>query len=189
MPITSKVFCGLDCSLTGTGFCKIVGSELTSITIKTKPADFPTDIDRVIYIAQTIGERIPDDVGLICIEDYFVPLSAQQMGSAIQLVQLGTAVRIALHARRLPFVTIAASQLKKVATGKGTGDKSIIVKEVYKRWGVDCPDNNQADSVVLAKTAELTAAWLDGDRSMPDFQKDIIGKILKERPKYNFKGE
>ena len=38
-------------------------------------------------------------------------------------------------------------------TFNGHSDKSVIIKTVYKRWGVDTDDDNIADSVGLARIA------------------------------------
>jgi crossover junction endodeoxyribonuclease RuvC len=183
--VLPDVFVGLDLSLSSAGFCKLTGATHELKTFKTKPDSFTNDIERLIFISKEINDRIPDNVKLICIEDYFVPHNAAQIGSAIKLVQLGTVVRLQLYQRGLPFVTATAAQLKKFATGKGAGDKNLILREVFKRWGVECKDDNQNDGFVLAKMAEGLIPYLAGDRSLPAFQNEVIEKLIKERPKYN----
>lgn len=54
---------------------------------------------------------------------------------------------------KAPLMVPPAS-LKKFATGKGGGvSKSQIMLSVYKKWGADLPDDNAADSYVLARVA------------------------------------
>jgi len=78
--------------------------------------------------------------------------------------------------------TVQFNQLKKFATGKGTGQKSIVVREVFKRWGIDCKDDNQADACVLAHLAE--GLCMDKGHLLA-FQQEVADKIEKERPHYN----
>ena len=53
------------------------------------------------------------------------------------------------------------SQLKKFVTGKGNVEKSVVMKEVYKRFGIDTDDDNTADAVVLGHIGmSLTGAYI-----------------------------
>jgi len=131
-------------------------------------------------------KRVPPSVNMVCIEDYFTPSNRQQIGAAIKLVGLGILMRVSLYDAGLPFFVIAPSQIKKFVTGKGVGQKSIIVREVYKRWGVDAKDDNQADACVLAHMAE--ALVVPSDNS-PKYQLETIKKVLKDRPRYNYEEE
>jgi crossover junction endodeoxyribonuclease RuvC len=169
-------------SLSSTGFCRKQGTTLTIETIKTNPKTAEDELARLRYICDEVMKRIPKDVKMICIEDYFTPGNAGQVGAAIRLVALGTVMRMKLYEAMYPFFVIHPSQLKKFATGKGSGQKSIVVREVYKRWGLDCKDDNQADACVLAHMAE----GLCVDRGiMPDFQQEVVDKVFEERPRFN----
>ena len=187
-PISRKdAFVGLDLSLTGTGFCQKRGDVFTIETVSTKPKDFKTDLDRLAYIRDALLRKIPADVRMICVEDFYVPSNKMQLGSAIKLAMLGTVIRMTLHERDIPFVIIAPSQLKKFVTGKGTGEKSMILREVFKRWGINAADDNQADATVLAYLAEALVASLTD--AVPKFQIEVIKTVRKERPRYNVKEE
>ena len=59
-----------------------------------------------------------------------------------------------------------------------------MVREVWKRWGVECSDDNQADSTALAHIAEGIAMGDDAD--LTAFQIETLDKIF-ERPNYNTK--
>lgn len=184
-PIPS--FVGLDLSLTSTGFCLKQDRSICLDTIKTVPKDFPDDLARLIYIRDQLLIRIPESVKMVCVEDFFTPQNSFQIGAAISLAMLGTAVRLAMYESGIPFVIIAPSQIKKFATGKGVGPKSIVVREVYKRWNVDARDDNQADASVLAYLAEALVTPITDDT--PKFQAEVIRTVLKDRPRYNIKPE
>jgi crossover junction endodeoxyribonuclease RuvC len=179
------IFVGLDLSLTSTGFCLKQGDKIEIDTVKTVPKNFNTDLDRLIHIRGILMGKIPNNVKMVCVEDFFTPSNSSMIGSAINLAMLGTAIRMALHERGISFVIISPSQLKKFVTGKGIGDKSMILKEVYKRWGIEAKDDNQADATVLAYFAE---ALVDGYTDQtPQFQVDVIKTVRKDRPRYNVK--
>ena len=178
-------FCGLDLSLTSTGFCMKRGTTLTIETVKTEPKNFKNDLDRLIHIRDTLLRKIPVDVKMICMEDFFVPSNKSQIGSGIKLAMLGTTIRLALYERGMPFVIISPSQLKKFVTGKGVGEKSMILREAYKRWAVNAADDNQADAAVLAYLAEALVFPLTDET--PKFQVEVIKTVRSERPRYNVK--
>lgn len=69
------------------------------------------------------------------------------------LVEVGTAIRLALHRKRLTPTVITPSQLKKYATGKGNAKKDQIMLAVYKKWRFEAETNNIADAFVLARMA------------------------------------
>lgn len=179
---------GLDLSLTGTGFCLLSGSEMTVETIKTTPKTAVNDLARLVYIRDYIMKRIPQDIDLICVEDFFTPMNGAQMGSAISLAMLGTAVRMALYEEGLPFFVVAPGTLKKHILGKGVGQKDLIVREVYKKYGLDAADNNQADACVLAHIAEDLYRTIKGEHlKLSKPQEDVIAKLLstKDERGYN----
>jgi len=183
-PVT-KCTVGLDMSLTSTGFCKLSGPVVSLETIKTTPQSHPVDLNRIMYIVDSVMTRIPPDVSLICIEDYFIPQSKFQFGAAINLVGLGTLMRTTLFVSGMPFFVIAPGQLKKFVTGKGVGQKSLILREVYKKWGVDAKDDNQADACVLAKIADAIIEYMKGNKNFPKYQLEVLKKVTKDRPRYN----
>ena len=190
VPVTC-IAVGLDLSLSSTGFVLKAGTRMNMETVKTVPKNFDNDLERLKHISAELMQRIPNDVTMVCVEDFFTPGNNQQIGAAIKLAMLGTVVRLALYDRGIPFYTVAPSQIKKFCTGKGTCPKSIIIREVYKRYGVDCKDDNQADALVLANIARVIACILDPDTTLvpdgeiPKFQLKVAQKIIDERPNYN----
>lgn len=179
VPVTKAVV-GLDMSLTATGFCIKMGPHLDYETIKSSTKSAPDDIARVRKIVNAVSDRLPppSGVAMICMENYFTG----RIGTAQQLIALSTVMRLALYEDGYPFFIISPSQLKKFASGKGNCDKSIVVREVYKRWGVDATDDNQADAAVLAHIAH--ALVFGGE--LTKFQHETIKKILKEGKNYNY---
>jgi crossover junction endodeoxyribonuclease RuvC len=181
-PFTDVAYIGLDLSLTGTGFCIKRGTELNMMTVKTTPKTAPNDLARLQYIRDYLISQIPAYTAMICVEDFFVPHRPSQINAAKGLIMLGTVVRIALLERGLPFYIVSPPQLKKYATGKGNGPKGLVIREIYKRWGVDANDDNQADACVLAHIAE---AIHTKPGNLHKYQQDTVDKVVEERPHYN----
>jgi len=180
----SIVSVGLDLSMSATGFCVKRGAEITVGTIKTKPKDFENDLDRLKHIRDKVMAQIPSDVDMICIEDFFTPANRAQTGAAIKLAMLGTLVRVAVYDAGYPFYIPVPSQIKKFVTGKGTSQKNIVVREVYKRWGIDADDDNQADACGMA---HMAASLVEGLKleGRPKYQEEVVQKVLADRPRYN----
>lgn len=175
---------GLDLSMSATGYCVKRGAVLSVGTIKTKPKDFENDLERLKSICRQVMAQIPADVNMICIEDFFTPASRAQTGAAIKLAMLGTLVRVAVYDAGFPFYIPVNSQIKKFVTGKGNVQKNIVVREVYKRWGIDAKDDNQADAVGMAHLAEALVQDA-GVEERAKFQVEVVKKVLEERPCYN----
>jgi len=180
---------GLDMSLTHTGICIKQGVRVRLETVKTTPKTKPNDIERMSYIVGEVMARIPKDVSMIAIEDFFTPHNPLQIRAAIGLVGLSTLMRNQLYYAGYPFYIVVGTQLKKYATGKGTGDKSIVVREVYKKWGVEAKDDHQADATTLAYLAEAIYQSRNGEdmSGLPKYQMEVLQKVIKERPSYNIK--
>ena len=180
---------GLDMSLTGTGFCLIRDGKISVETIKTTPKTCENDLARLIYIVDEVMKRIPADVAMIGIEDFFTPQNAMQMGSAIKLAMLGALIRVALYKAGLPFYVVAPSQIKKYVIGSGAAQKSLVIREVFKKYGLDVKDDNQADACVLAHIANDVKWYPMMGENTPKYQDEVIIKVANERPHYNIPGK
>lgn len=180
--MSAFVTVGLDLSLCSSGFCLLDGDNVTVETVKTTPKTCENDLARFAYIRKEIIGRIPSNVDMICVEDFFAPFGPSA-GSAISLAMLGAVIRVALWEATMPFYVVSPNQLKKHVTGKGAGQKSVVLREVYKKYGIDCKDDNQADAAALAHIARdlLTGASDD----WPEYRKEVMKKIEQERPSYN----
>lgn len=184
-----SVTIGLDMSLTGTGFCMLGEGKITVETIKTTPKTAENDLARLIYITDEIMRRIPTNTSMICIEDFFTPQNAMQMGSAIKLAMLGASIRLALYKAAMPFYVVAPSQIKKYIVGSGAAQKSLVIREVFKKYGLDVKDDNQADACVLAHIANDVEWYPMIGEDTPKYQVEVIKKVANERPHYNIPGK
>lgn len=167
---------GIDPSFTGTGIVILVDDEFYySNTILTDSNE--TVLDRVANICfgtlKALDKALyryagkQDDL-IIAIEGF----SFASKGSAVfQIGYLGWKLREIINEfckeREFNWIEVPPNNLKLFATGKGNSAKELIMLQVYKRWGQEFTDNNQADAFVLAKMAN---AHLMGNKGLTDFQ-------------------
>lgn len=178
-----KSFMGLDLSMSSTGLCILNGDQCQLETIKTKLDENVSDLERCWKITERIlmAARELENPG-ICIEDYFMPTSSKYMNAAMKLCQLGTMVRWELYRRGFSFLIVAPKSVKKFACGNGNGQKSLILKSVYKNWGVEPDDDNQADAYVLARIAKFVSDAKNevGLERLCQYQADIVKRLLAD---------
>ena len=187
VPVTEKYFVGIDASLTSTGFCIKMGSEIRTETIKTKPEKFKNDLERLEYIAKELLKRIPKGITMVAMEDFYVAFNKAQINSSIRLAMLATTVRLSLYDVGIPFFIVSPSTLKKHILGKGVGEKDLILREVYKKLGLSPANNDEADAVVLCHIAEHLHQSLSGTLGdIPKYQKEAIKAILDARDERSY---
>lgn len=128
---------GIDPSLRATGFCNVAGS---TFTVGADEGD-----ERLVALWEAVGQLRTDvparPADLAIVED--LPTHAHGAGKTGMTQGV---VRLALLTMGLPYVTVTAGSLKKFATGRGTCSKSDMRMELYKRAGLDLPDDNQVDA-------------------------------------------
>ena len=96
------------------------------------------------------------------------------------LVELGTAVRQVLHESDARWYEVPPGTLKKFLTGNGTCKKDQIVLAVYKRFGIECRSDDEADAVALAY---FGAAHQGQPVSLPEAQLKVARQDLTNAKK------
>lgn len=102
---------------------------------------FDRYIKIVTRIMEIIEQHKPD---VIVIEGY--SLNLKNASSVIPLVELGGLLRFCLKLDGIRWLDPQAGKIKKFILGKGQGAKNLILLGVYKRFGVECKDDNTADA-------------------------------------------
>jgi len=175
----NELFLGVDPSLSGTGLVILdtEGRVTQQKEISTKKTNSRYDIEeRIINIGNDVIEFVHRIIPLIQV-CYIEDISFGSSGeSSVQLASLNYYIRIQLLNTHIPFYTISPSQLKKYISGNGQAKKELMLKEVYKRWGVDYNSNNLADAYSLARYA------------LDNYKKGIfeLHKKIKEKKKKKY---
>jgi crossover junction endodeoxyribonuclease RuvC len=146
---------GLDLSITQTGYC-IVNEEKKIIdngVILTKPKDFDSDMARFDFIATEIFGKVGNHgCDAAFIENY----AYAARGNLTRLAELAGIIKHDLFctwglAQGEKCFVVAPATLKKYILGSGVGDKNLILKYVFTKWGVDIDNDNIADAYGLAR--------------------------------------
>lgn len=128
---------GLDLSLTATGYA-VNDAVVGVVKVKSRGEQ------RLVEIRNAVVDlAVYSDV--VVLEGY----AFARPNQAHQLGELGGVVRAALWERRIPFVEVPPSVLKKYATGKGNADKGAVLAAAIRRLGFEGDDDNAADAWVL----------------------------------------
>jgi crossover junction endodeoxyribonuclease RuvC len=94
---------------------------------------------------------------------------------ALQLAGLGYMLRRQFRNAGILYKDVAPTQAKKFLTGKGNCDKNLILKEVYKRYGVDLEDDNIADAVNFNMIGRTLLGWRPADNKA---QQEVVAMLL-----------
>jgi hypothetical protein len=171
---------GLDLSLTATGIAHWEGdaiAKLTTVSSSPKISDEARleDLDQAIF--DRIPHGFPGGTGakaeLVVIEGLSF---GSNTGSHSLRDGLHWLIRYGLHQIHLPMLIVPPMSLKKFILGptkKGDNTKELMIREVWRKYGVEARDNNQADAAALAI---LGAAYL-GRKPMTAIQREVIEKL------------
>lgn len=168
----------LDLSLTSTGWARNTELLWEVGTIKPRTKGTPRlqeVLDRVNELARGID--------LVVIEGYAF-LAKPQQSHAHSLGELGGVIRLYLFQKKIPYVEISPSTVKKLASGKGNADKGMVLVETVKRLKFDGSDHNEADALWLLQAA-LIHYGHPAAATLPQIHLDALKKVewpkLEER--------
>ncbi len=167
---------GIDASLTGTGVAVIKDGEfITSYRIVPKKKG----VERLIEVERCLlGILFNHKADLVCLEDY----AYSKAGHAHQMGELGGVLRVMFHGTKLPWIVIGTGQLKKFVTGKGNGKKDLILMNVFKKWGLQFGNSDEADAFGLAKIGSYLAGdILEGDKLLVT-QREVLNALTGKYP-------
>ncbi len=175
-----SIIIGLDISLNSPGWCRI-DTDNGARTFDTLDFSKLKDMERISTGAKTIVE-LCRHADLVIMEGLSMAMPSRGGMTFVpqgryDLVGLVYIVRLWLFNTRRKTLVVPPSTLKKFVTGKGNGQKNLMLREVSHRWGVEAADDNQADAVALA---EFGRAYLYADdMDLPEFQKVCLPKAAK----------
>lgn len=173
---------GLDLSLTGTGMT-IVGPDDGTYCWSTHVQTQPDTLSLARYreIANTLLKNTkPEDV--VFVEDYaFGKVGKGGTNNITSLAELGGVVKTFAWLRngKAPL-PISSSTIKKWASGKGNMPKDKMPLAVYKKWGVEFPDNDQTFSLALADLGYHVLNPESPKRKLTVYEEQIIVSIYKQ---------
>jgi Holliday junction resolvasome RuvABC endonuclease subunit len=171
---------GLDISLTAPGVCAAtgdprgkVGDGLFAEATMFRAGETLRGPERLSVVSGAIwawvlarGRGRPGD--LYVTEGYaFSASHAHSMG------EIGGCIRRVIWESGGNLLVVPPSTLKKFLTGKGAGDKNIVMKHVWRRWGFDSDDDNECDAFGCAMLGLYDEA---GPQYWSAIDRDILTK-------------
>lgn len=172
------VVIGFDASLTKVGLSVLGAESLRHATLLFKPKL------RGVARLQEIYEFTTDTVGYVdswfdlqdvTLENYAMGIRG---GKTFSIGEGGGAVKLALWhqlgARELACPTLVTpTALKKFVTGKGRVEKNQILLAVYRKWGVEFSNDDQADAYSLARVG---LALLSGETEF-EYEAEVVTQL------------
>lgn len=125
---------GLDLSITATGVAHPTG-DTTETWRPTTTGD-----NRLSELVTRVRDAT-NQTDLVVLEGPVL-----RSASALALGMLHGAVRVALTEIHVPYIVAPPATLKVYATGKGTASKADMRMALYRRAGLDIPDEDQVDA-------------------------------------------
>lgn len=146
---------GIDQSLSGFGFCFMDPAGKGVASHKGFDPKVSTGIDRLIdvecWLAGVLAVYGPQ-VQHVCMEGY----ARERKQGREEAGELSAVVRLVLRRLGVPVgypTIVSPNQVKKYATANGRAQKSDIKLHVFRKWGEEFRNDNEADAYVLAKIA------------------------------------
>lgn len=104
--------------------------------------------DRLKKIAQGVRHMVEEEEpDHIFIEGY----GYKNKFTLVCLVEIGTAIRMALHGMGRTWTEIPPAQLKKWITGNGTANKDLMAAAVKEKWNFTSSSDDVVDGYALAQ--------------------------------------
>ena len=177
----NRIYLGLDLSIRGTGVSVLSrsGDLLDCFTIATMNRH--SNLKRYHEISKHIRKVVRGKDPKICVEGYAFGKARGGSASVFQLAELSGVIRYNLIYRDeispTNIALIPPTVVKAFATGKGNSAKSMILLGVYKRWGLEFKDDNQADAFTLSK---ISYHFFSGDHAgLNQKDKETMKKITE----------
>jgi crossover junction endodeoxyribonuclease RuvC len=158
-----------DLSLTGTGWAIWEGESLRSGTLITKGM---SGMERLKHLLITISNMAEGSERI-----FMEGLSfGSNDPSAQERAGLAYLLRYRFWNRGWRYEVVAPTSLKKFVTGKGNAAKELVIKEVFKRWGLEPADNNEADAIVLLMIGRCLAGIMEPSM---EAQREVLAVLRK----------
>jgi Holliday junction resolvasome RuvABC endonuclease subunit len=147
--LQQAIYLGIDQSLAKTGLAFENEAGMVLACILPPPATLK-GTDRLAWLRDQYRMlvRLPK-LRMIAIEGYSFGSKFQQS----YLGELGGVLRMEIRDAKTPAVIASPMAVKKFLTGTGKGKKANMTKEVFKVYGLDVDDDNEADAIVLGQIA------------------------------------
>lgn len=154
------MFLGIDPSLTATA---LAWHDSAAKIIRTEPSKFACFSARLEHILrQVLVFTRSRELVLVAVEGLAL---GKHTGQAAERAALQKTILWRLWREDVPTLEVPPTTLKKFVTGHGVAEKSLMIREVFKKWGYNALEDNDADAYALSRLAE---AYVEGKAKWHD---------------------
>ena len=164
----------LDLSLTGTGLASY-DHEVTFSTLR-PPKTAKDGMPRMHWILDEIKAAVSKLRPFVVVMEEMA-FAAHDRGH--ERAGLAFLVRYFLWTCQIPYVLVAPTTLKKFTSGSGKAEKSMMILEVFKRWGYSAKNDNEADALSLLRIGMTLTGKYEPENNA---QKEVIALVCKNNP-------
>lgn len=170
LPLTKPDIISLDVSLTSTGWCA------EGVPGRIVPKDV-VGAARLDLVRERIAGLLGPYVDLVVLEGYAYGARGR---AAVSMGELGGVVRLLLHRRRVRWVEVSPSTLKRYATGSGSAGKDAVLVEAVRRLDYEGSSHDEADALWLWALGMDAAGYPVVE--VPKAHREAIEKPTKRQP-------
>jgi Holliday junction resolvasome RuvABC endonuclease subunit len=173
---------GLDPSYSCTALVAVdarTGFPQRRLRLPTEKKKFCSDAARLVAVRDAVLAFLRDcgEVALVAIEGY----SFGSRNNREKLGELGGVLRVAVWEAGVPYAVVPIPTLKSFVCGKGNVEKSMMLREVFRKWQYEAEDDNDADAFGLAQVVRLV--WMkDLNLDLTKRELELCKKIEVVRP-------
>lgn len=182
-----RTLVALDLSYTNTGiavFYDGVFQESISRTRGTKPTE-GNDIQRADTLLKEIFAvceqvELSRETPEVFIEDY----AFARMQNREKMGELGGVVKHGLWKRQYKVTTLPIATIRKVVTGKGNADKTLVALSLLSKWGILITQNDLADAAAVGITGDFIMQYREDNSTILRLPADVSAALkgyLKNR--------
>lgn len=169
-------FIGIDPSLNGTAIAVLRGDEhRTERWVPAKDAA-KEPIKRLQWLRGRLRSLLEHESDITClaIENYSFG-TTRQASRAHAAGEWGGILRLELYELLGPdkVILVTPATGKKFLTGKGNAKKDQILLKAYQNWGIEFPNDDEADAYCMARIAKAVTEEPD---DLLAYQKDSLEK-------------
>ena len=170
--LTPTNIVGLDLSLSSTGYY-LIGSGISGAIVTNEKL---SSMERIDGILARIAELVHEGDFVLIENNAFNAIGRAKS----VLAELNGIIKFWLWRRGIQYVLVAPSTLKKFILGAGKGEKSFIIREVFKAYQLDATTDDEADACVLA---HIGACLIGREEPRNKAQRDILTTLTAEKKK------
>ncbi|HRZ18528.1 MAG TPA: hypothetical protein P5136_00485 [Methanofastidiosum sp.] len=174
------MFLGLDLSLDSSGFV-IIDDGYNIIDRRVLHVE-ARDTERLIFLEEEFLNAINPFKDKIKLVAYESPAYRGE-GKLVEIGEWLGQVKVNISRLGLKIIKVAPNQLKKYVIGHGSGGKDLIMLDVFKNFGVEIRQNDEADAYVVARIAhDYYMMFLDKKPVLVTLtrpQTEVLNKIYK----------